>query len=93
MAFADGALFGFDTLDDLWQQEIPPGENELILRWNDSKLETKILRIPVWTFRRIFKSTLVNAAYNCAASIHQIRRCLGKKVDGKRLLMRRKVSF
>ena len=47
MAFADGALFGFDTLDDLWQQEIPPGENELILRWNDSKLETKILRIPV----------------------------------------------
>jgi hypothetical protein len=32
MAIADGALFGYETLDDLQMQEIPEGENELPLR-------------------------------------------------------------
>jgi hypothetical protein len=31
MAIADNALFGFNSLDDLRKQEIPPGETELIL--------------------------------------------------------------
>jgi hypothetical protein len=83
MAFDDNALFGFDCLDDLWQQEIPPGDNELILRWNDSALEKKIVRMSMSKFREIFKSTLQNADYFVGGSVHQIRRCLGKKVDGK----------
>jgi hypothetical protein len=83
MAFDDNALFGFDCLDDLWQQEIPLSDNELILRWNDSALEKKIVRMSISKFREIFKSTLRNAGYFVGGSIHQIRRCLGKKVDGK----------
>jgi hypothetical protein len=84
LAFDDTALFGFSCLDDLWQQEIPDGDNELTLRWNDSVLEIKIVRMSMSTFYRILRSTLNNADYvGVPASIHQIRRCLGKEVDGK----------
>ena len=38
LAFADKALFGFDSLDDFWKQEIPPGEYELVLRWKDEAM-------------------------------------------------------
>lgn len=93
LAFADGALFGFDSLDGLWQQEIPTGETEVDLRWNDSALETKIVRMSKSKFLRIFKSTLANAGYPCAASVHQIRRCLGKKVDGKQPLNASRLPF
>jgi len=73
LAFDDKALFGFDCLDDLWQQEIPPGDNELILRWNDLALETKIVRMSKSKFCYIFRSTLDNAGYiGCPALIHQI---------------------
>jgi hypothetical protein len=34
MAIADGALFGYETLDDLQRQEISAGENEIPLRFN-----------------------------------------------------------
>jgi len=44
MAIADGALFGFKSLDDLQKQEIPPGKNELILQYNESVLDRPILR-------------------------------------------------
>jgi hypothetical protein len=35
LALADHAIFGIDSFDDLWQLQIPPGEDHLILRWND----------------------------------------------------------
>jgi uncharacterized protein DUF3435 len=82
MAIADGALFGYETLDDLQMQEIPEGENELPLRFKESALNQPILRkctkakgvtdepMPRSAFTAIFGSTLRNAGYFCATSIH-----------------------
>ena len=44
VAIADGALFGYETLDDLRRREIPSGENKLILKYKDSALSQPILR-------------------------------------------------
>lgn len=93
MVMADKALFGFDSLAELREQRIPDGQDELILRWRKSALNKPILRkctqaggvtdepMPKSAFSRIFQSTLLNAGYFCQASIHSIRRQLGKKVD------------
>lgn len=95
MAFADNALFGYENLEDIRQQEIPEGEDELILRFNDNALDRPILRhctksggtsdapMPRSAFDNILRSTLTNAGYVSGPSIHAIRRQLGKKVDGK----------
>lgn len=98
MAITDDALFGFTSLDDVRKQEVPPGENELILRYNDAALNQPILHkctkvkgvtdrlMPKSAFLAIYESTLKNARYLCGTSIHAIRRLLGKKVDGEILL-------
>ncbi|OCK97279.1 uncharacterized protein K441DRAFT_675323 [Cenococcum geophilum 1.58] len=44
MAILDKALFGYDTLTDLRTQEIPTGDNEIVLRFHDSVLDKPILR-------------------------------------------------
>ena len=44
MTIADGPLFGHETLNDIRRQEIPAGENELILRFKKSALMKPILR-------------------------------------------------
>ena len=44
MAFADNALFGIKSLDDLLKLEIPPGDEELELRFKGSALNRSILR-------------------------------------------------
>ena len=44
LAITDKALFGFRSLDDLREQEIPPGQ-DLILRFNEDALDR-------FTFRR-----------------------------------------
>src|SRR5436305_13454778 len=90
MAIADGALFGFESMSDLWRQKIPMGEEELQLRWNESVQDQPILRaitpdgvieepMSKSQFMRIHKSTLLNAGYFSNCSIHAIRRNLGKK--------------
>ncbi|MCJ1474750.1 hypothetical protein MMC13_003410 [Lambiella insularis] len=93
IAIADGALFGYDTLDDIRRQQIPSGENELLLRFKDSSLSQPMLRkctktggvthepIPKSSFTSIFKSAMTNAGYFCGLSIHAIRRQLGKGID------------
>jgi hypothetical protein len=75
--------------------EILPGENEVILRYNDDALDRYILRkctkaggvtnerMPKSAFLAIHQSTMRNAGYLCGTSIHTIRRELGKRVDGK----------
>src|ERR1700761_2149458 len=92
MAIADGALFGYDTLDDLRQQVIPAGKDEVILRFKRSSLDRPILRkctkaggvtdepMTKAAFLDILRNTLVNAGYFCGASIYAIRRQLGKGV-------------
>jgi hypothetical protein len=43
-AITDGALFGFRSLDDIREQKIPPGQDEVILRFNDDALDRFIFR-------------------------------------------------
>jgi Protein of unknown function (DUF3435) len=93
MAFADKVLFGFATLAEPQQQQVPRGQNELVLRWKDEALDKPILRkytiaggvtdepMLRTAFSQIFQSTLRNAGYFCAASVHSIRRGIEKKVD------------
>lgn len=94
MAFADGAIFGYDSLDDFWDQQIPANQNEVPLRWKDSALEQPILRHVLqgtgvldkaWkqdAFSKILRALLDKCGYFCEASIHTIRRYLGKVVGG-----------
>ena len=95
MAIADNALFGYESFEDVRAQEIPSGQDELVLRFMDSALERPILRkctktggvtddpMPKSSFTAIFKSTLTNTGYICGPSIHAIRQQLGKGVDSK----------
>lgn len=95
MAIPDSALFGYDTLEDIGQQVIPLGKNEVILRFKDSALDQPIPRkctkaggvtddlMSKSAFLAIFKSTLINAGYLRGLSIHAIRRSLGKGADSK----------
>ena len=95
MAIADNALFGIESVNNLAKKEIPPGDEVLELRFKESTLNRLILRICTkekgtleqrWSksaFLRIFRAMLCQAGYLCGASIHAIRRNLGKKVDGK----------
>lgn len=95
MAFADEAIFGYDTLDDFWDQQIPANQSEVQLRWKDSALEQPILRRvhkvkgvlnepwKQFTFTTIFRALLDSCSYFCEASMHMIRRSLGTKVGGR----------
>jgi Protein of unknown function (DUF3435) len=95
LAIADDALFGYESLDDVRKQEIPSGEDQLVLRYNETALDQPILRkctkatgvtdepMPKAAFLAIYEKTLKNAGYLCGTSIHAIRRQLGKKVDGE----------
>ena len=95
LALADNAIWGIETFDDLWQLQIPDGDDELPLRWNDSVRALPILRnatmqrgiteepLPKRTFDRTLKSVLELSGYFGNATVHAIRRFLGKKVNGK----------
>ena len=95
LAVADNAIFGVQSFKDLWQMQIPSGEDELILRWKYESIDLPILRkatmkggvaeepLPKETFDRIFKSALNLSGYFGKATVHAIRRYLGKKVNGQ----------
>jgi hypothetical protein len=95
MAIVDKAFFGINSVDELYDQQIPENEEELILRWNDSVLNLPIIRnatksegvtdkpLPRATFDRIFKMVLQQSGYFGKVTIHAIRRYLGKKIDGE----------
>lgn len=44
MAVADSALFSIESLNDLRQLEIPPGQEELVLHFKETALDQPILR-------------------------------------------------
>jgi hypothetical protein len=95
MAIADNALFGIESLEDLQAFEIPTGEEGLILSFKESALERPILRqctkekgttekkMSEDAFLRIFRAVKQKEGYFDGASIHAVRRGLGKKIDGK----------
>ncbi|EXJ95819.1 hypothetical protein A1O1_00943 [Capronia coronata CBS 617.96] len=93
LAFADGALYGYDTFADLRQQVIPPDRDEIPLRFKDEVLDLPIARkctkkdgvtndpMSQNQFRTISQSSLVNAGYHWRLQIHAIRRQVGKGLD------------
>ena len=95
MAIKDQAFFGIDSMERLYNQQIPEGEDELILRWNDSAKNLPIVRNvtmthgvtkdPLFksTFERIFKQVLVQSGYFAEITVHGIRRWLGKQIDSE----------
>ncbi|KAL8706139.1 MAG: hypothetical protein Q9201_000774 [Fulgogasparrea decipioides] len=95
LALADNAIYGIESADDLWQLQIPLGDTELPLRWNDSALALPILRnatmdkgvteepLPKSAFDRILKSVLNLSGYYRPVTVYAIRRYLAKKVNGK----------
>jgi hypothetical protein len=97
MAIADKALLHIESLKDLLEMEIPAGQNEIDLIFKESVLDLPILRkctkgkgtteepMPKYAFTRMLRAVLRKAGYFAGATIHAIRRFLGKKVDGKPL--------
>jgi Protein of unknown function (DUF3435) len=95
LALADNAVWGIDSFEGLWQLQIPPGEDELILRWNDPTEALFILcnaimqhgvtvePLPKRTFDRTLKSVCNLLGYFGNATVHAIRRFLGKKINGE----------
>lgn len=95
LAIADNALFGFKSVEDIQQMQIPADKDEVILVYNEAALDQYILKrctkaegvtdapMPKSAFLAIYQATLKNAGYFCGTSIHTIRRGLGKKVDGR----------
>ena len=95
IAFADNALYGLKSPADLWEMEIPAGDDALPLQWNKEALHLPILcnatknhgvteeALPKTTFEKVLRSVLNMSGYFGTATIHAIRRALGKKVDGE----------
>lgn len=94
MALADGALFGLNSEADFWEMKIPEGDNEMSLRCNDDFRDTPICRkvvhgvvsclaMPQSAFRSILANAFITMEYvDVLVSINQIRRQLGKLLDG-----------
>ncbi|KAI3557141.1 hypothetical protein CABS02_02692 [Colletotrichum abscissum] len=94
LALADRALFGYESLEDLWDQDILSGDAFHVFRWKEDVLDLPIIRgfardgtdlkkpLTSAVFRKDFQSSLELANYvGVAPSIHQIRRFLGKQID------------
>lgn len=95
LTLADKAFYGINSLEDLWQLQIPPADSDMILHWKDSARYLPILRnatkdegvstepLSRSTFQGIVKSVLKSSGFFGAATVHSIRRYLGKKINGK----------
>jgi hypothetical protein len=94
LAFADRAFYGINSPEEFWQLQITEGEEALILRWEDSVKDLPILRnatlengvskepLPKRTFERIVRSVMRASGYFGSATVHAIRRYLGKQLNG-----------
>ena len=95
MALADKIFYGMESAADLWDMNVLDGGGALRRRWKDEVLQSPILRkstkadgvtvlpLPKAAFERVLKSLLTLLGYLSTATIHAIRRPLGRKTDGK----------
>lgn len=95
MAFADKAFYNVESTANLWDINIPDSDDALRLRWKDEVLHLSILRkatkadsvtnepLSKATFEDILKSVLNLSGYYETATVHAIRRSLGKKTNNK----------
>lgn len=93
LAFLDNALFGYNSPEDLLQQRIPEGKDELPLRWKREALDRCIVRnisgnvvsedaLTKERFNGLFEKIAKNADYFVNPTVHAMRRALGKTIDG-----------
>ncbi|EAW09702.1 uncharacterized protein ACLA_039170 [Aspergillus clavatus NRRL 1] len=93
LALADGALWGFTYPEEVFEQRIPEGENELVLSWKDEARDRCIVRSV--TAKGVSEDPLVKEKYQSdlrkiltwisffiTATVHAMRRKLGKAVAG-----------
>jgi hypothetical protein len=94
LALADNALFGFDSVDEVFEQRIPDGDDELPLRWREDALQRSIIRnatadgvsedpLTQYQFNSLFHKVMKKASYTKTATIHALRRELGKVVNSR----------
>ncbi|KAJ5456181.1 hypothetical protein N7530_011455 [Penicillium desertorum] len=89
-----GTLYGINTLEDLAQLRLLEGEDEIPLRWRHDALEKPVFRnvtaqgvqdltLTTERFCYFLRQNFRKANYSKVPKIHDIRRALGKKVDGR----------
>ncbi|PYH76412.1 hypothetical protein BO82DRAFT_321834 [Aspergillus uvarum CBS 121591] len=94
LALADNALFGFSTPEEFFEQRIPEGQNELVLRWNDEARDRCIIRaataegvsedpLTKESYQADFRRIMAAACYYITATVHAMRRALGAAVEEK----------
>ncbi|KAH1917221.1 hypothetical protein KXV48_008353, partial [Aspergillus fumigatus] len=94
LALADDALYGFSSPEEVFEQRIPEGEDELVLRWNKEAEDRCIIRgataggvsedpLTKEKYQKDFRKILANAGYFVTATVHAMRRALGKAVRNK----------
>ncbi|PYH76431.1 hypothetical protein BO82DRAFT_347115 [Aspergillus uvarum CBS 121591] len=94
LALADKALFGFTTPEEFFEQRIPEGQNELVLRWNDEARNRCIIRsataegvsedpMTKESYQADFRRIMAAACYYVTATVHAMRRALGAAVEEK----------
>lgn len=98
-AFADQALWGFDSPDDLWQQRLPlnpDGQPEPVpLRWNEEVFHQPVCRsvtsngvdprraFDTVSFSRFHIAFVRNAGFSETPTYHSIRRQVGKELNSE----------
>ena len=99
LALAHGAIYGVNTVDDLAQFDLSDGE--ILLRWKEEYLDKPVLRhatadgpqekpLTNQKFSTCLRQILNAAGYlGELATVHCIRRALGKEVESKPLQPRK----
>lgn len=92
MALADRALKGLTTPEEVFEQSIPLGQNELPLWWMEATQEQCIVKSvtahgvsgdPLTkAYELTFQTILNDAGYWKTTAIHPMRHALGATVDG-----------
>ncbi|KAH8431348.1 uncharacterized protein LDX57_009006 [Aspergillus melleus] len=94
LALADGALFGFTSPEEVFEQRIPPGENELVLSWKDEARDRRVVRsvtaegvgedpLTKEQYQKDLRRILIWVGFFITATVHAMRRELGKAVAAK----------
>jgi hypothetical protein len=92
LALQHGALYGISTVDDLAKYDLSNGP--IPLRWKDEYLEKPVLRnvtadgpqdvpIDAVTFCECLRVIFTAAGYEKRPVVHEIRKHLGKLIEGK----------
>ncbi|KAE8413581.1 hypothetical protein BDV36DRAFT_286872 [Aspergillus pseudocaelatus] len=91
LALADNVLYGFSSPEEVFEQRIPEGQDELFLRWNeDAKNRCTVRKVrkvraagasedPLTKeiYAAGFRKILANACHFVTATVHAMRRALG----------------